>query len=143
MRHQLVALLLASSASFAMAANVSTKSVATPAVSAVFTADKPYVMISPSNPTFTLKLKANPTTGYAWYLRDYDDDLIAPVKREFQKPDSKLAGAPGFDVWTFKVKPLAFQVPRQTAIRMVYARPFSGENVTPVMFTVSTTSATN
>lgn len=143
MRKRLLALLLVASITSAMAATTPRKPTMAPPAVPVFTADKPYVAITSSNASFVLKLKSNPTTGYAWYLRDYDDDLIVPIKRDYQKPETNLAGAPGFELWTFKVKPSAFVVPQQTAIRMVYARAFSGENVTPLMFTVSTSSSAN
>lgn len=104
----------------------------------VFTADKPNIMVAQTNPNFTLKLKSNPTTGFTWFLRDYDDALVVPVKHTFETSETKLMGAPGYDFWEFKMKPSAFLVPRQTIVRMIYARPFSGDNVTPVMFTIST-----
>lgn len=104
----------------------------------VFTIDKPDIMVSATQPSFILKLKANPSTGYLWFLRDYDASLLAPVSHTYQKPDAKLMGAPGYDLWTFKMKPAAFIVPRQTSLRMIYARPFSNENVTPVLFSIST-----
>jgi inhibitor of cysteine peptidase len=104
----------------------------------VFTADKPNITVSAAQPTFSLKLKANPTTGFLWFLRDYDASLVTPVSHQYEKPDSKLMGAPGYDIWTFKMKPAAFIVPRQTTLRMIYTRPFSNENPTPVLFSIST-----
>ncbi|HEU5280772.1 MAG TPA: protease inhibitor I42 family protein [Gammaproteobacteria bacterium] len=104
----------------------------------VFTADKPNITVSATQPTFSLKLKANPSTGFLWFLRDYDASLVTPVSRQYEKPDGKLMGAPGYDIWTFKMKPAAFVVPRQTTLRMIYTRPFSNENPTPVLFSIST-----
>lgn len=104
----------------------------------VYMMDKPNIMVSAAQPTFSLKLKANPTTGYVWFLRDYDASLVTPVSHQYEKPDTKLIGAPGYDIWTFKMKPAAFIVPRQTTLRMIYTRPFSNENPTPVLFSIST-----
>ena len=104
----------------------------------VYMADKPDITVSAAQPTFSLKLKANPTTGYVWLLRDYDASLVTPVSHQYQKPNAKLIGAPGYDLWTFKMKPAAFIVPRQTTVRMIYTRPFSNENPTPVLFSIST-----
>lgn len=109
-----------------------------PAQPVIYTADKPNITVSAAQPSFTLKLKANPTTGFLWFLRDYDASLLTPVSHTYQKPDAKLMGAPGYDLWTFKMKPAAFIVPRQTTLRMIYTRPFSNENVTPVLFSIST-----
>lgn len=111
---------------------------AAPAAQGFYTADKTNIIVSPKENTFTLKLKSNPSTGYLWFLRDYDLNLITPIKHVYEKPNSKMMGAPGMDIWTFEVKPSAFNFPRQTVLRMVYARPFSSENMTPVLFTIST-----
>lgn len=101
-------------------------------------ADKPNIVVTAAHPTFTLKLKSNPTTGFSWFLRDENTDFILVQKHAFQKPDSKLAGAPGFELWTFKLKPTAFTVPRQLTLRLVYTRPWVNDNVTQDMFTIST-----
>lgn len=122
------------------AMSVSSAFAAAPSASqpSVFTADKPNITVTTKQPSFMLKLKANPSTGYLWFLRDYDASLLTPVSHTYEKPDPKLMGAPGYDLWTFKMKPAAFIVPRQTTLRMIYTRPFSNENVTPVLFSIST-----
>lgn len=97
------------------------------------------VAVDTQNPTFTIKLKSNPTTGYAWFLREYDSELMVPQKHHFQASDSKLMGAPGFETWTFRMKPAAFVVPRQTVVRFVYARPWQGaDDAKQVVFRVTT-----
>lgn len=104
----------------------------------VYGVDKMNIGVTPTDKTFTIRLKANPTTGFMWFLREYDPRLVTPVKHSFEKPDAKLMGAPGYDVWIFAMKPAAFLYPQQTFIRMIYTRPFSSENVTPILFTVNT-----
>ncbi len=106
--------------------------------SAFVSADKPNIVVTSAHPTFTIKLKSNPTTGFSWFLRDENTDFILVQKHTFQKPDSKLAGAPGFELWTFKLKPTAFMVPRQLTLRLVYTRPWVNDNVTQDVFTIST-----
>lgn len=89
----------------------------------VYTEDKPVAVVTASNPVFSIKLKSNPTTGYSWYLRRYNTNVLQPVKHSFEPPEnSKLLGAPGYEIWTFRVKPDGFKVPMQTKIRFVYAR---------------------
>jgi len=108
---------------------------------ASYTEDKPNVTVNSHQPTFTVKLKSNPTTGYSWFLRDYNNNLMSPVKHVFQQPDSKLVGAGGFELWTFRMKPAGFVVPQQTMIRFIYARPWQGaDNSTQVVFRVTTTT---
>ena len=84
------------------------------------------IVVTKNSPEFTLKLKSNPTTGFAWYLREYSRNLIQPVKHSYQKSSGKLIGAPGYELWTFRVTPAGFLVPQNTALRMVYIRPWQG-----------------
>lgn len=110
----------------------------------IYTQENSNIAVTPQQPTFTIKLKSNPSTGYSWFLREYDSNLITPIKRSYQRPEpvaTNLIGAPGFELWTFKVKPNAFLVPQHTTIRMIYARPWEGtESSTQVVFRISTQS---
>lgn len=91
----------------------------------IYTEDKPAAIVTADHPEFSVKLKSNPTTGYLWYLRSYDANILQPVKHIFEPPENKkLMGAPGYQIWTFRVKPEGFLVPMQTFIRFVYARPW-------------------
>lgn len=106
---------------------------------AVYTQDKTNIAVSADSPKFTIKLESNPTTGYSWFLHEYDVNLVQPLKREFKQGDKKLIGSPGYELWTFKIKPAGFTVPQQTTIRFAYARPWEGsENSTQAAFHVST-----
>lgn len=116
---------------------------ATPAVTAaqsiVYSQDKTNIAVTPDSPKFIIKLESNPTTGYSWFLHEYDAKLVQPLKREFKQGDKKLIGSPGYELWTFKIKPAGFIVPQQTTIRFAYARPWEGsENSTQLAFHVST-----
>lgn len=107
----------------------------------VYTQDKLAVTVTPDKPEFIIKLKSNPTTGYSWFLREYDGDMMTPVKHQFQHATSQLVGAPGFELWTFKMKKEAFTVPQQTIVRFVYARPWNSTDASQmVIFRVTTTS---
>jgi len=94
--------------------------------------------VSAGQPVFIVKLKSNPTTGYTWFLREYDTSLIMPVKHSYQAPQSNLIGSSSFELWTFRVKPAGFVVPQQTTMRMVYARPWQSEGSTQLVFRVTT-----
>jgi inhibitor of cysteine peptidase len=106
----------------------------------IYTEEQTNITISAKEPIFTLKLKSNPTTGYSWFLREYNANIIIPVKRHFEKnTDVKLMGAPGFELWTFKMKPQGFAVPQQTTLRFVYTRPWQGNDTgTQLVFHIST-----
>lgn len=105
--------------------------------------DKLALQVSASQPKFIIKLKSNPTTGYSWFLREYDANFITPIKHEFGAPvNRKLMGASGYEYWTFRVKPLGFTVPRQTLIRFIYARPWEADDSsTQVVYQVSTSDS--
>jgi inhibitor of cysteine peptidase len=118
------------------AANTDTSSNA--AANSIYTEDKLNIMVAPGQPEFTIKLKSNPSTGYSWFLREYDNTLITPVKHAFQQPTKGLIGAPGYETWVFRVKQAAFIVPQQTTIRMIYARPWQGsDSSTQTVFRVT------
>ncbi len=106
----------------------------------IYTEDKPAITITSDQPTFTIKLKSNPTTGFSWYLRSYDANVLQPVKHVFLAPENKkLIGAPGYELWTFRVKPNGFSVPMQTMIRFVYGRAWeAGGQGTTMVFQVTT-----
>jgi len=108
----------------------------------VYTQDKPVAVITAEQPEFIIKLKSNPTTGYTWFLRGYNNDLLQPISHSFQAPDSTMVGAPGFELWTFKVKATAFVVPQQTSIRLAYSRPWeASESASQLMFRVTIVQA--
>ena len=109
------------------------------ATETVYNEDKQNIVVTANQPDFSIELKSNPTTGYSWFLREYDANLITAVKHKFQKGDQNLMGSPGYEIWTFHVKPTAFVVPQQTSIRFIYARPWQGsESSTQVIFHIST-----
>jgi len=106
----------------------------------VYTEDKPAAVVQANQPEFSIKLKSNPTTGYSWYLRSYDANLVQPVKHVYEAPaNKKLIGASGYEIWTFRVKANGFLVPMQTAIRFVYTRPWEANGqAKQVVFEVAT-----
>jgi inhibitor of cysteine peptidase len=114
--------------------------VSVPPESAYYSEEKTAIEATPMRPVFVIKLKSNPTTGYSWFLRDYNATLIESVKHEFvPSTDKKLVGAPGYELWTFKVNPAGFSVPQQTTIRFVYTRPWEqNEETSQAIFKVST-----
>ena len=36
------------------------------------------ILVSSKEPTFTIYLKSNPTTGYRWFIKSYPADFIIP-----------------------------------------------------------------
>lgn len=103
-----------------------------------YTDEKPNIVLNSKQMEFVVKLKSNPTTGYSWFLRDYDENLLVPVKHGREAATGGLIGAPGYETFTFKVKPIATVVPQETSLRFVYMRPWTGiENSTQTVFHVT------
>lgn len=82
------------------------------------------IRISKSSPIFTLKLPANPTTGYMWFLKKADANIIV-LGHKYTKPIPTLMGESGYDVWRLKVQPEAFVVPHLMSLSLAYAQPWN------------------
>jgi inhibitor of cysteine peptidase len=99
------------------------------------------ITVNQQDTQFKIKLKSNPSTGYVWFLRDYNDKLIAPIRHAFEEvpaEEKKIVGAPRYEIWTFRVKPAFFLVPQQSLLRFIYARPFEGnEQAKGLVFKIS------
>ncbi|OGT53714.1 MAG: hypothetical protein A3F17_03830, partial [Gammaproteobacteria bacterium RIFCSPHIGHO2_12_FULL_41_15] len=80
--------------------------------------------VAPGQKTVTLRLPANRTTGYQWFLVSVNRHLLIPESNTYEAPNSKLVGSPGVSVWKFKVNDENVTVPMVTAIRMTYSRPW-------------------
>lgn len=97
------------------------------------------IIVKKSQPKFSIILQSNPTTGYAWALKSYDDTLIVPVKQEFYPaPNKKLMGAPGYEKWTFRIKDSGFIVAHITNISLAYLRSWETQDFQTTTFKVIT-----
>ena len=90
----------------------------------VFSEGETHIKLDKFSPEFRLKLKSNPTTGYSWFLQQYDKRLIKPVGHDYLKPDSGMVGQGGYEIWTFSLLPEALNTATKTKILMVYKRPW-------------------
>ena len=82
------------------------------------------VSVNEKEKTFTVEFKSNRTTGYSWFLSQYDTHLIKPIAYQYKVPNVSIMGASGVSVWTFQVLPAAKSVPVITTITWLYARPW-------------------
>ena len=79
---------------------------------------------------FKIKLKSNATTGYHWQLAKPPDQKFLKFRgSEYKQPDSKLVGAGGHEVWTFKALATG-----KTAVALDYVRPWE-KDIKPVQST--------
>ncbi len=69
---------------------------------------------------FSVSLESNPTTGYHWELSNsLDENVVKLVGNAYQGPETKLLGAGGKEIWTFKAVGKG-----EATIKMKYARPW-------------------
>jgi len=104
-----------------------------------YNSPKKAILVKKDNPQFTITLESNPTTGFSWFLSKYNRNLLEVVSQKHVAPSSRLIGAPGHEVWTFRVKDVGFKVPQVLKIRMIYARPWekkTGNSTTFRVFTI-------
>ena len=94
------------------------------------------IVVSKQHPIFTIKLPSNRTTGFMWVLVHYNDHLIEPLSAAYRAPDSKLIGAPGYEIWKFKVKTIGCVVPQVTNLKLSYARSWNLEQSRVLNFKV-------
>lgn len=84
--------------------------------------------------TLTIRLEANPTTGYSWEFVESEEAILQQVGEPEYEPESDLLGAPGMQTLRFQ----AVQ-PGQMELKLVYRRPWE-EGVEPLeTFTVLVT----
>ena len=69
---------------------------------------------------FKITLPYNVTTGYQWqFAKSPDPKLLKLLDTEYKRPDSKLVGAGGDQVWTFQAL-----AEGKTAVGLNYVRPW-------------------
>lgn len=89
------------------------------------------IVVRSFDPIVKVRLQANPTTGYQWVLIKYDSRLMEKPTSVFEPPRTDLVGAPGYAVWRFKFKPVAFKISQKTTVVLEYKRPWEKIPGTP------------
>ena len=83
------------------------------------------IIVRPSAPVATVRLSANPSTGFQWMVIHYESSLMMTPTHHYIPQHSGLTGAPGYDVWQFKFKKTAFGVStKKGTVIMEYRRPW-------------------
>lgn len=92
------------------------------------TAEKSY-LVTLENPIINIPIESNRTTGFNWYLEEYNDKLIQPLSSSYATDQEGLqttmVGTPGVTTWKFKVLEPAFRVPTVTKVVLRYAKSWS------------------
>lgn len=85
--------------------------------------DKP-IRVSSENPTVTIQLAANQTTGYQWTLLKYNENFVKSVEYQYIPSNSRLLGAPGIAQFKVTLTPTAFTAKNQIILNFIYKRPW-------------------
>lgn len=88
----------------------------------IYTNANQTITVTRKSPEFKIQLKANPTTGYTWITKQYDQKLLTLVNYHFIPPSVQMPGAGGTSEWDLKANPQLFLKPQTTLIHLLYAR---------------------
>lgn len=86
-----------------------------------FSADTLVVNANVKNPLLIIKLPANPTTGFQWTLKQYDNTLLQMKSSQYRAPESQLIGAAGVMIFTF-LRASGTTYPKSTTMLFSYGR---------------------
>jgi len=94
------------------------------------------VTVNSSENDFDISLRVNQSTGYGWYLADYNSQLITPIKTEIVSINNKQIGSPKTMLWRFKVNSSVLRVPQITKLNFVELRPWVGKIVNAIEYKI-------
>jgi inhibitor of cysteine peptidase len=101
-----------------------------------FTINNQPLVLTAQNPTVTITLPVNPTTGFAWSIQQYDTNLVKLVLQRYTPPITRLMGAPGIQQYTFAAVKTGYAVTQVGHIVLNYARPWTMVGKTTKTFVV-------
>ena len=100
------------------------------------------INVDPATSQFTVKLPANPTTGFQWTVKEYDKTILTLTDSEYLPPQTKLFGAGGNMIFTFELVK-GKKYPQSTQMVFNYARSWEPETGTLQQVTVNFTDSLN
>src|SRR5262245_26543144 len=66
------------------------------------------IVVTKNAAEFSIKLPANPTTGFTWQVKTYDPTLVMPVSQTYLPPNLSRPGAGGQEIIVFRLNSRAF-----------------------------------
>ncbi|MDF2529656.1 MAG: hypothetical protein K0Q57_536 [Gammaproteobacteria bacterium] len=94
------------------------------------TTPKQTINVGSEQHTVRIALPANATTGYQWYVSDYNTDLLTLAAYHYLAPTSHRVGAGGTAEFIFTVKPSFHVAPQITDIDFVYGQSWDMNGAT-------------
>jgi len=104
------------------------------------------IRLEPEQQTLDISLPANATTGYQWFVENYDHQLLSLQNYRYTQNQAARGkvGVGGTAVFTFTVDPRFYDAPQVTTVTFVYQQPWSpGQNTSTATITVSSASSSN
>jgi predicted secreted protein len=96
------------------------------------------IHVTAKRPSFNISLKANPSTGYRWYVNDYDSKMLEVINQKFVPSDTHMMGAGGVTTWRFHVFRHAFKARHKLKLELLYARSWEFNKGTKKVFYIVT-----
>ena len=108
--------------------NANTQAATAPEILKADSSETSY-LVNSNSPLISIPLESNRTTGYNWYLEEYNEKLIQPITSYYDSDtnsrQSGMVGTPGVTTWKFTILEPAFQVPTVTKIVLRYAKSWN------------------
>lgn len=104
------------------------------------------IRLKPNQQMVDITLAANPTTGYQWFVKNYDHDLLSLQNYRYIANNNKdgKVGKGGVAIFSFAVDPRFYDAPQVTSVSFVYQQPWNpGQNAAAAQVTVSATASSN
>ena len=79
--------------------------------------------------TVDIVLPENPTTGFRWYLTDYQESAIESVQYHYESADNHLTGSAGFGHFLVTLDDEVFASPRRMQLDFVNLRPWEANSM--------------
>ena len=119
-------------------APMSMANTATSGANPIITEKDDVITVVANKPQFTIRLPANPTTGYLWSIKHYNDHFISLQKQRYVAGSGGRIGSGGYSLWSFKVKPAALKASHRFDITLIYGRPWEKQAAKQKVFHVVT-----
>lgn len=102
------------------------------------------IRLTDQQQTVEVSLPANATTGYQWFIKSYDHDLLSLQGYRYTKSNSNAVGSGGTAIFSFSVDPRFYDAPQMTTVSLAYQQPWSAaQSGSTATITISATSSSN
>ena len=83
------------------------------------------IIVKSSDDRIEIKLAANATTGYQWFVKHYDHNLLNLMSYHYQTSNANLVGTSGMAIFVFEVEPAFHRAPQITTVMLKYGQPWN------------------